>query len=214
VSAFAVLRQPLTIKLALPVLLIGLGAAILLPYTNLFYVERYGVSNELLGVLFSLAALLTCLGSLLAPRLAVSLGGKIRAVVFTQASSLIFMLLMGFAPFAGLSAGAYLLRGMLMNMAYPLMDSFSMGLVAEGQQGTVNSVRSMANQVGWALGPFISGLIQESLGFAPLFVIATLLYAVATGAVWKFFHKVEPLFEAVPPEIERIAPQALEIIQG
>jgi MFS family permease len=188
-SLWAILRQPVTFKLALPNLLIGLGASIFTPYINLFFAERFSVASQLLGVLFSLSALLTGIGSLIAPRLAKRFGGKIRAVVLTQASSLVFLLLMGFAPLLGVSAGAYLLRGMLMNMALPLLDAFSMEQVVENEQGTVNSARNLTLQLGWAVGPFLSGLMQKRYGFAPLFISTFLFYAVSTWMTWSFFHK-------------------------
>jgi MFS family permease len=191
VSVWVIVRQPVTLKLSSPNFLIGLGAAILIPYVNLFYAERFGVSDQLLGVLFGLSALLTGIGSFIGPRLADRLGGRIRTVVFTQASSLAFLLLMGFAPLPGLSAAGYLLRGMLMNMALPLLDAFAMEQIEESQQGTVNSVRNLATQVGWAVGPFLSGLVQQHYGFTPLFVSTFLLYATSVWLTWRFFHKKE-----------------------
>ncbi len=185
---WSVVSQPITLKLALPNLLFGLGAAIFTPYINLFFAERFSVTAQVLGALFSLSALLTGVGSFIGPRLASRLRSKIRAVVLTQSSSLLFLLLMGFAPLAGVSAGAYLLRGMLMNMALPLLDAFSMEQVVDSQAGTVNSVRNLALQLGWAVGPFLSGLMQQRYGFTPLYLSTFTLYALSTWLTWFFFH--------------------------
>ncbi len=214
VSLWNVIRQPVTLKLALPNLLIGLGASILVPYVNLFYAERFAVTDQVLGVLFSLAALLTGIGSFIGPRLASHLGSKIRTVVYTQSTSLVFLLLMGFCPIVSLSAGAYLLRSMLMNMALPLLDAFSMEQVVEGQQGTVNSVRNMTLQLGWAIGPFLSGLVQERFGFPPLFVATCLLYGVSTWLTWLFFHKksTKPGVDEAAGEIR--SADALDTLSG
>jgi predicted MFS family arabinose efflux permease len=73
-------------------------------------------------------------------------------------------------------------------MAMPLLDAFSMEQVDESQQGTVNSVRNLAWQFGWAVGPFLSGLVQERYGFSPLFVATCILYGVSTWLTWIFFH--------------------------
>ncbi|RPH74662.1 MFS transporter [bacterium] len=113
VSLREVLRNPMTLKLSLPGLLIGSGAALLIPYLNLFFADKFQVSDETLGVLFSISALMTGVGSIVGPRLETGLGSKIRAVVFTQAGSLAFLLLMGFSPYMGLAIVGFLMRGTL-----------------------------------------------------------------------------------------------------
>jgi MFS family permease len=214
ISMWGVVRQPITLKLALPNLLIGLGAAILMPYVNVFFAERFSVTNQVLGVLFGLSAMLTGIGSMIGPRLARKLGGKVQAVTLTQASSLVFLLLMGFTPWMALSAGAYLVRGMLMNMAMPLLDAFSMEQVDENQQGTVNSVRNLAWQFGWAVGPFLSGLVQERYGFAPLFVATCVLYGASTWLTWIFFHKKGVGAQPCPITGEPLPAEPFETMPG
>ncbi len=174
--------------LAAPQLLIGFGAAILIPYINVFYKDVFSISDSLLGVLFSISALLIGVGSLVAPRLATSLGGKIRAVVATQAGSLIFLLLCGFAPFLWLSAFGYLIRTALMNMASPLYSAFCMERAPEEHQGFVSSVLNITWTIGWAVGPFISGLVQAQYGYRPLFVATAILYGTASALIWRLFR--------------------------
>ena len=62
----------------------------------------------------------------LGPRIAEQLGSKIKAVVFTQGGSLLFLLVMGFVPAYWISGVAYLIRGALMNMSSPLYSAFAM----------------------------------------------------------------------------------------
>ena len=184
-----VLTRPVTLKLVLPNLLIGFGAASLIPYMNLFFNERHAISDQTLGILFSLLALTTGIGSIFSPKLEKLLGGKIPAITATQAISQVFLLLVGFSPRYSLAAAAFLIRGTLMNMAVPLFDAFSMEQVPEQEQGTVNSLRTMAWQLGWTIGPFLSGIVQVRYGFAPLFVSTATLYTLATVLTWVFFHK-------------------------
>jgi predicted MFS family arabinose efflux permease len=61
----------------------------------------------------------------------------------------------------------------------------------EHQQGFMSSILNVAWQVGWSVGPFISGLVQESYGFSPLFITTTILYLLAIGLMWMFFGKTE-----------------------
>ena len=179
--------QPFVLRLVLPQLLIGLGAAILVPYMNLFLVEKYQFSSGLLGAVFSLSALITGVSSLFGPRLAQKLGSKMRTVVVTQSASLFFLLVLGFSPLGWLAVIGFLMRAALMNMASPLYSAFSMEHTPEHQQGTVNSVMTIAWTTGWAVGPFLSGIVQQRWGFTPLFISTGILYGAAILLAQIFF---------------------------
>lgn len=183
--------RPITVKLSLPMLMLGFGSAILIPYMNIFFRDTFAISDQTLGILFSLSALMTGVGSLIAPRLTTELGSKIRAIVLTQSLSVVSLLILGFSPFFGLAAVAFLLRSALMNMSVPLYDAFSMEHVREQEQATVVSVKELAWQAGWTIGPFISGVVQESYGFTPLFITTAVLYAISIIMTWGFFHNTE-----------------------
>ncbi len=191
ISTWRVVTQKLTLQLALPNLLIGFGAAILIPYMNVFFREKFTISDQRLGILFSASALLTGLGSLVGPRLALNLGGKIRAVVITQGLSLIFLLVVGFVPALWIAAAGFLLRGMLMNMASPLYSTFAMEQVPETERATVNSIKEMAWTIGWSVGPYISGLVQERYRFTPLFLTTAILYGFSIVITWYLFSSRE-----------------------
>jgi predicted MFS family arabinose efflux permease len=112
-------------------------------------------------------------------------------VAFTQLSSVVFMLMIGFVPLLWVAGFAFLMRAALMNMAAPLYSAFCMEQTPEHQQGLTNSVLNVAWQIGWAVGPYISGVVQEQYGFGPLFLATTFLYLVAIGVMWRFFHDAE-----------------------
>jgi MFS family permease len=181
----------LTVKLATPNFLIGFGAAILIPYMNVFFKDRFAISDSSMGILFGVSSLFVGVGSLVGPRLTTVLGGKIRTVAFTQVASVIFLLLVGFSGHYWIAAVAFLFRGALMNMSAPLYSAFCMEETPEHQQGFMSSILNVAWQVGWSVGPFISGLVQESYGFNPLFMTTTILYLLAIGLMWMFFGKTE-----------------------
>jgi MFS family permease len=188
-SSFRLTRM--TAKLATPNFLIGFGAAILIPYMNVFFKDRFAISDSLLGILFSLSSLFIGIGSLLGPRLTMQLGGKIRTIALTQFSSVIFMLMLGFIPSLWIAGFAFLIRAALMNMSAPLYNAFCMEQTPEHEQGFVSSVLNIAWNAGWAVGPFLSGLVQEAYGFAPIFITTAGLYIVAISVMWIFFGKTE-----------------------
>jgi len=184
-----ILKQPIVWKLAIPNLLIGLGAAVLMPYMNVFFVDKFALDSKALGVLFSLSSLLIGVGIILGPKLAILLKGKIRAIVFSQGASLLFLVILGFTPLGWLAQVSYLIRATLMNIANPLFSAFSMEHTPTQQQGTVNSILNTAWTLGWAIGPFISGIVQQRVGFSPLFITTIVFYTFATGLIWRYFQK-------------------------
>jgi MFS family permease len=183
-----VLFRPLTLKLSIPNLVIGFGAAMLVPYFNVFFAERYKMSDSSLGLLFSLGMLITGIACIIGPRLVGNLGGKIRTIVLGQAASLGFLLMIGFSPWAWLAVIGFLARGALMNMTAPLFDAYALELTHETEHGAVNSIRNLAWNVGWAIGPYLSGVVQQRWGFTPLFINTAVLYVVAIGLTWFFFR--------------------------
>jgi len=187
----------LTVKLAAPNFLIGIGAAILIPYMNVFFKDRFQISDSLLGLLFSLSSLFIGIGSLIGPRLTTRLGGKIRTVAFTQLASVVFMLMIGFIPSLWVAGFAFLMRAALMNMSAPLYSAFCMEQTSERQQGFVSSVMNVAWQIGWSVGPYLSGLVQVRYGFTPLFITTTVLYLLAISSMWRFFSGTENVSTSV-----------------
>ena len=188
-SLWRVLARPQTLRLALPNLLIGFGAALLVPYMNVFFAERYSLDERALGLLFSLSSLLTGLACLVGPRLVGNLGGKVRVVLIGQTASLFFLMLIGFSPTPWGSALGFLVRGALMNMVVPLFDAFALEQTPESEHSAINSMRALAWSVGWAIGPYISGVVQQQYGFTPLFISMAILYAIAILFTWVFFGR-------------------------
>jgi len=182
-----ILRKKIIWQLFIPNLAIGMGAALMVPYLNLYLVEKFGITDQVLGTLFSISALLTGVGTLISPWLARRLGSRIRALVLAQGSSLFFLLMLGFSPWLGAAMIGLWGRNALMNMAQPLFSAFSMEQVADNEQGTLNSLLAFSWQTGWALMPIVSGFIQENYGFRPIFITTCILYAVSTMLIWSFF---------------------------
>lgn len=184
-------KRPVVLKLFIPQFVLGIGAAILIPYMNVFFRNKFTLPSNTLGILFSLSALLTGIGSILGPWVARKLKSKIKTIALTQYLSVGFLLLTGFAPFAWLAAIGFLLRTSLMNMANPLFTAFSMEQTPDHDRGAVNSLMNVSWTFGWAIGPYISGLVQQKYGFPPLFIATFILYIISTTLVWIYFKSAE-----------------------
>ncbi len=183
------LKAPV-VKLLLPNMMIGFGAALLIPYMNLFFKERFPIDDRALGTIFAPRELFTAVAAMSGPVLALR-WGKIRSVVLAQLSSLGFLMVIGFVPVLPIAVVAFWLRGALMNMGQPLYRAFMMEQSPKEERGAVYSVVEMAWQVGWMVGPAISGAVQARAGFTPLFLATGVLYAIGSGLTFAFFRHAE-----------------------
>ena len=130
------------------------------------------------------------LGLLVAPALAERFG-KIEVVVATQALSIPFLALLGFAPWFEVSVVAYYFRLTLMNMSGPVYSTFVMERVGIESRAMIASLTSMASNFGWALSPLISGYLQVNYGFKPAFAVTIVTYIIAIWMYYAWFWKTK-----------------------
>jgi MFS family permease len=175
-------------KLVLPMLITSVGAGLLMPFMNVFFRQVHHQPDPVIGALFAWGSLAMGLGLLVAPPLAERMG-KIEVVVVTQALSIPFLIMLGFAPWFWLSAAAYYVRLGLMNMSSPVYNTFVMEQVEPSARATVASLVSMAWSSGWSFSPMISGWLQVNYGFAPVFISTITLYSISIYMYWAFFGK-------------------------
>lgn len=187
-SPFAVARsQPrLLFRLIMPMWVTSLGAGLLMPFMNIFFRHTYGSSDATIGALFAVGSLFMAIGLILAPPLA-DRYGKIALVIVTQALSIPFLFLLGFAPWFWMSAIAYLIRLALMNMSNPVYQAFVMEHAAPEARATVASLVSMSWSFGWAFSPTLSGWLQVNYGFTPVYLGTLVSYIVAIYLYWRYF---------------------------
>jgi len=180
-------RRPVPLlKLLASPALISIGAALLIPYLNLFFKQRFVVSDQSLGLIFAGLGICTGAAALAAPVLSARLG-KIRTVVLTEALALPFLALLGFAPLLSVAVGAALARAALFNMGSPLYDAFAMERSDDAARPTVIALINGAYSIGYAVAPLISTHVQAAYGFGPLFVATTICYLLAVLAKYWFF---------------------------
>ena len=196
-TPYAAKHPALLSKLILPMLITSIGAGMIMPFMNVFFRQVYHQPDPVIGTLFAWGSLAMGIGLLIAPPLADRMG-KIQLVVVTQALSIPFLILLGFAPLFWLSALAYYVRLALMNMSSPVYQTFVMERVEPSARATVASLVSMAWNFGWAFSPTISGWLQVHYGFGPPFLGTILLYTISIFLYWAFFWRGAKNPQAVP----------------
>ncbi len=178
----------LLFKLALPRVLMALGAGLVFPFLNLFFKERFGVSDAalgwILGITSVLAAVVMLWGGEVAERL-----GKLRAMLYARALSIPGLLIMAFVPSLPAAVLAHWTRSGLMRLGEPLYMAFAMEQLDRDERATGSSLLSTGWNVGWSIGPYISGLVQPAMGWEALFVGTVALYAFSLTLVYLFFMR-------------------------
>jgi MFS family permease len=184
--------KSLVLRIFAPNIVISMGAAILIPYMNLFFKETFLISDRTLGTLFAISSVVTGLATLASPLLA-RRWGRIRSLVMTQVVSIPFLLMIGFSPVFWVSGFAFWVRAALMNMGNPLYSAFAMGQVPEGERAVVSGLMGMSWNIGWTVGPYLSGTMQQNpqIGFRPIFVVTCTLYLVASIMTRRFFQRMD-----------------------
>ena len=176
----------LLVKLIIPRALTAFGAGLIFPFINLFYRQRFGVSDAtlgwILGITSATAAVVMLVGGGLADRF-----GKIRAMFVARAISTPLLLIIGFVPYLPIAAAAHWIRSGFMRLGEPLYLAFAMEQLAKEERATGSSLMTLGWDAGWSAGPWASGLAQVQFGFGPLFAATTAFYTLSLISVYFFF---------------------------
>jgi predicted MFS family arabinose efflux permease len=178
------------LKLILPAMMIGLGAGLIIPFMNLYFRDRFGLSPASIGLLYAVMQGFMVVGNLFGPAVSRRLG-LVGGVVVTQLASVPFMLALGLSSWLPLVVASFFLRSTLMNMNQPLTSHFAMEVVREKDHAVTNSLLSLSWFVAWAISADIGGAMIERDGYTIPLLIAAGLYVAASILYWYFFRGVE-----------------------
>ena len=165
---------------------IGFGAGFIIPLVGAWFYYRFNVSDSYSGPILAFSNILIGFSAYASPRLATKFG-QMRAIILTTGSSMLFMLSMAFIPVFALAAGVYIVRSALMNMAGPLIDSFSMSIFPAEQRGLVSALSNITFRLPNSLSTYFGGFIL-GLGLLQLpFFIASAFYITGLAGFYIFF---------------------------
>jgi len=188
-------------KMVLPMLITSIGAGLFMPFMNVFFRVVHNQPDPVIGNVLAWGALAMGVGLIIAPPIAERIG-KIQLVVITQGLSIPFLILLGYSPWFWLSAAGHYVRLSLMNMGGPVYNAYVMENVEPKSRAMVASLTSMAWNFGWAFSPSISGWMQVTYGFKPVYLAVILIYTLSVYLYWKFFWKSKPaeVIETIPAD--------------
>jgi len=179
---------PVLSRLILPHFIIGMGAGLVIPFLNLYFLKRFGLESDTIGQIYSFGSLFAATGFLIGPALAKRIG-LIKTVVATQLLSIPFFLILAFTHHLYTAVIAFMFRGTLMNMAWPMYNNFAMELVPEKNQAGTNSVLSLAWNSSWMVSANLGGVMIEKSGFTAVMLTTMALYVVSSMSAWMLFKR-------------------------
>ncbi|ADU31685.1 MFS transporter [Evansella cellulosilytica] len=183
------------ILFAIAQILIGFGSGLVIPYLNLYFVDRFEISHSLVGIIISAGQAMTAVALLIGPAV-VNKVGEVKAVVILQLLSIPFLLLTAYTQNIYWAVFGFLFRQALMNAGNPIQMSLMMRSVDDSIKGLANSVGQAVFQLGWAvMGPVSTTIVMvygAYSGYAIVFSITGVLYLAGTLYFFFVFRKQIP----------------------
>jgi MFS family permease len=186
-------RQSLgaTIKLSIFMGAIGLGLGFGVQMLPLWFYLKFGASGDSLGPWYAASEMISTLAMLVVPFFAQRLGA-VKFVLLTQGSSAFALIGMIFAPITWVGASLMVLRSTLVNMSWPIQQSYAMGVVQPHERATVSSATMAAWGLASAVSPLISGVwFDQQLLELPL-LAGAICYLASAVFLFTSFRGVKP----------------------
>ena len=164
--------------------IVGLGAGLSIPFFNIYFKSRFGLSTFWIGVVFGIQSIVAALFAFHGPRVTAWLG-RVKGISFLQAASLPFLFLLAFSPFVYFAVFAFWARACLMRTSTPLYRSYVMDRVGPSFRGRAASVYTTLWHWAHAIGAWVSGRMIEKTDFTLSFCLTAAVYACA--ALWLYW---------------------------
>lgn len=175
-------------RLLVPEMLISFGAGLVMPFVALFLKHQLGATVMEVGVIQAVSSVAMAAAALLTPKLARRFG-LAGTVVLTELASLPFLVSIPFAATLPVAATLFWLRGMLMNMSWPIYNQLSMeGLPTRDKPLVAGWVR-FGWSIAWLSGSSLGGRLMAHSYTTPYFYTAG-LYAAGSIATFLLLRKI------------------------
>ncbi|UCE37871.1 MAG: MFS transporter [Thermoplasmata archaeon] len=186
------------VKLCIPMALFGLGAGLIVPFFQVWFQWRFDTRVEDIGILWSVTQYIWAFSYLVMPNIAEK-RGSVRAITTVQVAAIIALLGIPVSPNFLFVTIPYMTRMILMNMTWPVSQSYSLSQMPDEHRSfTLSSVNFSFNGTR-ALTPLIAGYLFEMNLQLPFFITAG-LYVVGTAAFYIFFRKKDDVVSEKEPK--------------
>ncbi len=167
-------------RFAIPQVLVACGSGLCIPFLPLYFKDRFGMGAGDWGNLFAAGQVLFAVGFMTTPFVIRRLG-YVRGIVTIELSSIPFFLLLAFTLSLPWAIFAFLVRGALMNSAYPILKNLMMQATPPGAREMQTGLNATLWGLGWVIGPLAAGRILEATdgNYTILMATTVVFYAVA-----------------------------------
>jgi MFS family permease len=179
----------------------GLGAASFLPFTNLFFADRFHLSFGPIGIAMGTIAIGGSIGAVVHGRVVASRLGQVRGTAAVQLASLPFALAAVLTGDAFLAVAVLAARASLMYGAQATWAAYTQSSFTPAERAAVNATLAMVWSIGAAISASISGAIRGALGpdgFTVNMLVLVVCYAAGASLVLLLFSGREPEGDAPP----------------
>jgi MFS family permease len=173
------------VMLCLPMVLIGIGAGLIVPFFQLYFIWRFDTPVEIIGILFAITQFFWGLAYLIMPYVSDSIG-SVRAITIVQTFAIFALVGIPLSPSFHFVAVMYVIRMVAMNSAWPILQSYSIGQVPKEHSSFTLSATNFCFNVPKGLTPGIAGFIYEYNLDVPFFICAA-FYFVSTMLFFAVF---------------------------
>jgi MFS family permease len=177
-------------RLLVPHVIVSTGAGLVMPFVALFLRHQVGATVTEIGVIQAVSSVAMAVAALYTPRLARRIG-LVGTIVATELASLPFLVAIPFSTSLPVVAALFWVRGMLMNMSWPIYNQLSMeGLPAHDKPLVAGWVR-FGWSVAWLVGSAVGGRMMAHSYTTPYFYTAA-LYALGALATYALLRSIRP----------------------
>lgn len=167
-----------------------LGGALIFPFFGLYITYKYNVGMTEVGVLFSIMAISSLVGSLIGGALTDKFGRKIM-ILFGLVISAASTLLLAFAPSLDFIYLAGLIVGLFGNMAGPAHQAMITDVLPEDKRIDGFGILRVIANLAVAIGPAIGGFLAAR-SYTMLFIIDVILSSITAIIIFAFVPETKP----------------------
>ena len=164
---------------------------------SVFFFQRFGVEEGVVGALFFGARIINSLSHLAAAWLARRIG-LVNTMVFTHVPSSLLLVTVAIAPSFPVAAALFLLREGLVEMDVPTRQSYVMAVVRPEERTFASGVTHLVRLSAWAVAPTFAGLFMQGVSLGTPLVVGAGMKLLYDGLLYAAFRRVKPPEELTP----------------
>lgn len=167
------------------------GGLITSSLVSYWFFKRFGLSIDIIGLIFSMSSLLSAASFMLAARISQQIG-LINTMVYSHLPANLMTMSIPFMPNLTTSTTLYLGRALLAQMDVPTRESYTMAIVKPEERSRAEGFINLPRSVTLAISPSLAGFMMQSIGISIPFIIAGGLKVVYDLALYFTFRNLKP----------------------